>query len=98
MELLNILAVKDGDVVARAITNTNGAVLCPVGFVLSANVIERLKNAGVESVLVEGGASSGPTAQERMDNLTRRFQGVTDPTRLLVKSLLERRLSALNLE
>ena len=50
MELLNILAVKDGDVVARAITNTNGAVLCPVGFVLSANVIERLKNAGVESV------------------------------------------------
>jgi hypothetical protein len=98
MELISINAVKEGQVIARAVTTQNGAVLCPVGFTLSGSIIERLKNAGVESVVVEGGEASGPSAEERIALLKKRFAAVDDAVMLQLKAVIERRLSVMSIE
>jgi hypothetical protein len=95
MELLSISAARSGQVLAQAVTNANGAVLCPPGFRLTESVIERLKNAGVESLLIEGNESQGPTPQERIATLQRRFSGVDDPILMQIEATIENRLKIL---
>jgi len=89
MELVNVHQLKPGDVVAAAVTNSLGAVLCPMGFTLTADAIERLINAGVESAAIEGGRSTGLTIEERLAQLEDRFQGISDPVLLQIKASIE---------
>ena len=97
MELLNISNVKPGQTLARAITNADGAVLCPTGFKLTESAIERLKNAGVDSVVIEGGEDSGPSMEQRIAELRERFEGIDDPIMLQLKATIEKRLSFMRL-
>lgn len=98
MELVNILAARAGQILARSVTNAAGAVLCPPGFRLSETAIDRLKNAGVESLLVESGETGGPSVQERIAALHQRFEGIEDPIMLQIKATIENRLSFMRLE
>lgn len=95
MVSISIHAAKVGQVIAQPVTNKNGAILCPAGFTLNASVIERLKNAGVDSLAVEGGAPTGPSIDERLSMLEQRFAGVSDPMLLQLKGIIQRRLTKL---
>lgn len=98
MELVSIVGVKPGQVLARAVTARSGAVLCPAGFRLTESAIEHLKHAGIESVVVEGGESERATAEERIAELNRRFESVDDPIMLQIKATIENRLASMQLE
>jgi hypothetical protein len=98
MELLSINAVRAGQVLARAVANASGATLCPPGFRLTEASIERLRNAGVESVVIEGGEGKVASPQERLAALRRRFQGIDDPILLQIKATIENRLNFMGLE
>lgn len=98
MELVSITSARPGQLLAKEVTNANGAVLCPRGFQLTESVIERLGNAGVETLLVEGSESRGPTPQDRIEVLHRRFAQVDDPILLQLKATIEHRLSLMLLE
>ena len=98
MELVSISAARAGQVLAKEVTNATGAILCPRGFRLTESVIERLRNAGVETLLVEGGESRGPTPQDRLDALQRRFANVDDPIMLQIKATIEKQLNLMLLD
>lgn len=88
MELVSVQQLRPGDVVAAPVTNPFGAVLCPVGFCLSEAAIERLLNAGVESIAIEGSRKAGPTLEECLVALENRFAGVSDPVLLQFKAIV----------
>lgn len=98
MELVNISQLRSGQTIARAVTNKGGAVLCPPGFRLTDVAIERLKNAGVESVIVESYEDRERALQERVDALQERFRGIEDPLMLQLKAAIENRLRFMRFE
>ena len=98
MELLNIAQLQAGHTVARAVTNASGAVLCPPGFRLTETAIERLRNAGVEAVIVESLEDKAPRIRERLEALERRFQGIDDPILLQLKATMANRLGFMEVE
>ena len=89
MELVNISQLQPGHVVASAVQNAQGAVLCPHGFKLTEEAIARLKQAGVESVVIMGGLAKGPDVKERLQALDARFSHVDDVHLLEIKKVLE---------
>ena len=93
MELVTVKQLRSGYVVATAVTNAKGAVLCPAGFTLTDQAIERLKNAGVEDVVIQGTARKGPSTADRLAALHRRFSDVDDPILLQIKATIENRLN-----
>lgn len=98
MELLSISQLQPGQTVAKAVTNAGGAVLCPPGFQLTEAAIERLKNAGVEAVIVENIEDKAPAVQERLKALEGRFEGVEDPIMLQLKATIANRLNFMQVE
>lgn len=89
MQLCKISDAAPGMVLARPIRNPEGAVLCPAGLELTDMSIRRLQRTGVETFFVEGGDEIGPTPEERIAELTRRFQGISDPVMLQIKDIVE---------
>jgi len=98
MELVSVAALKIDYVVAEPVTNPSGALLCPSGVRLTETVIERLKTAGVEAVVVEEADNSGPAIEERIAQLNQRFRRVDDPLMLQIKATVESRLKQMCLE
>lgn len=98
MELLNIAQLKPGHTLAKAVTNASGAVLCPPGFRLTETAIKRLRNAGVEAVIVESLEDKAPLIQERLKELERRFKGIDDPILLQLKATITNRLNFMEVE
>jgi hypothetical protein len=98
VELLDIAQLKPGLTVAKAVTNAGGAVLCPPGFQLTETAIERLRNAGVKAVIVEGHEDKAPELKARVDALEARFAGVEDPILLQLKALIANRLNFMQVE
>jgi len=98
MESISIAAARPGHILAKAVTNATGAVLCPPGLRLTQATIERLRNAGVQSLIVEGGKDAGRALDERLADLQRRFAGIDDPLMLQIKAALEKRLNLLRLD
>jgi len=99
MYLVSISDLTPGQVLAKGVTNETGAVLCPPGFKLTDAAIERLKNAGVESVIVEGSDEDGGEAyRNRLDELRVRFEGIDDPIMLQLKAVIEKRLNFMALQ
>lgn len=93
MILVSISQLQPGQVVAQAVTNANGAVLCPPGFELTEGAIARLKQAGIDSVILEGEGEAGENNyEERIEKLEDRFRGVDDPVLLQIKAAIEKRL------
>ncbi len=76
---------------AAHVTNRDGAVVCPKGFCLTEEAIERLERAGIEAVIVEGrGAHNEPDYAKRISDLEARFAGVEDPVMNRLKATVER--------
>lgn len=90
MRHIALSEAKADDVLAQPVTTSTGAVLCPKGMALTAVMIERLKNAGIGTVVVEGGDAGQSSPQMRLNMLNRRFEGVSDPRFLEVKGYLEK--------
>lgn len=93
LQLVNIAQLKPGQVVATAVTNSGGAVLCPVGFKLTEKAIERLGNAGVDAVVVDVNEKLMANIDRRIEALQKRFEGVDDPIMLQLKATVEQRLN-----
>jgi len=83
---------------ADAVTNSSGAVLCPMGYKLTEQAIQRLKNASVVSVWIEGSSTPGIDVEARQASLDKRFAGISDPNLLGIKALLQQRLERLKEE
>jgi len=95
---VNVKFLRPGQVIADVVSNKNGAVLCPIGYVLTEQAIQRLKNAGVITVYVEG--HPGPTIDidARLNDLESRFAGTDEPVLLEIKALLETRYNLMKEE
>ena len=98
MELVGIEQLRPGQTLAKAVTNAGGAILCPPGFRLTEAVIERLKSAGIESVIIENFEDKTPEIQARLLMLQERFQGIEDPILLQIRAAIESRLNFMQLE
>ncbi len=98
MRTVNVNFLRPGQVVADAIKNSSGAVLCPMGYVLTETAIARLKNAGVATVRIEGRADAGPDVNKLEENLEKRFEGIADPGLLRIKRLLQKRYDLIRSE
>ena len=98
MQLVSISQVQPGQTIAKAVTNEGGAVLCPPGFTLTESAIARLRNAGVESVIVDQAIAPGPSAEDRIALLNARFRDVDDPILLQIKATIENRLNFMKLD
>ena len=98
MRSINVKFLRPGQVLADAVTNASGAVLCPLGFTLTEQAIKRLQNANVTSVGIEGSSKPGIDIDARQAELDKRFAGMTDPVLLGIKAILEKRLKWLREE
>lgn len=92
---VNVQFLRPGQVVADVVTNASGAVLCPMGFTLTEQAINRLKNVGVGSIWIEGNSKPTIDIGARQSELDKRFSGVSDPVLLGIKAILEKRLQRL---
>ena len=97
MELVNVAQLAPGQVTATAVTSPHGAVLCPAGFTLTAAAIQRIGDAGVESVVVEHVAHR-PDVSRRLEQLDERFADIDDPILLQLKATVEGCLKRLALQ
>jgi len=93
--LARIGELEPGQIVARAVMNAGGAVLCPPGLELTQATIQRLENAGVGTVAIEGENVSVERLQQRIDALRSRFSQVTDPLLVELGNAMEGRLQAM---
>lgn len=98
MRNVNVQFLRAGQVVADAVMNANGAVLCPIGYKLTDQAIQRLKNANVTTVCIEGRGPAALDVEARLSDLESRFAGVEDPVLLKIKGLLVSRYRALKEE
>ncbi len=98
MRNVNVKFLRPGQVVADPVTNPRGAVLCPMGYKLTEQAIQRLKNANVASVWIEGGTTPEIDIDARQESLDKRFAGISDANLLGIKSILQRRLDSLKEE
>lgn len=95
MRSVNVQFLRPGQVVANAVTNVSGAVLCPMGYTLTEQAIGRLKNANVGSVWIEGNSKPSVDIEARQVELDKRFSGVSDPVLIGIKGILDKRLKRL---
>jgi len=85
-------------VVASAVTNHGGAVLVPPGYKLTEQAIARLKNAGVDGVIVEERKHARPDMDGRIAAVSKRFEGIDDPIMLQLRATILKRLNMIKLE
>ncbi len=95
MYLVPVGQLEVGQVVARAVTNQSGAVLCPPGLELTQAIIDRLASAGVDNVAIEGSGANADRIKARLEALDARFTGVNDTLALELKQTMENRLRAM---
>lgn len=95
MYLVQVGELEPGQIVAKAVTNSGGAILCPPGLELTQAIIERLARAGVDNVAIEGGGSSAERVHQRLDALEFRFRDVTDPLLLELKGAMDRQIRSM---
>ena len=98
MRSVNVRYLRPGQVLADVVTNSSGGVLCPLGYQLTDKAIERLQNANVGSVWIEGSADNMPDVGAMEGTLNRRFDGVDDPVLLRIKALLQKRIDTIRAE
>ena len=95
MRRINVKYLKPGHVVAEPVNNSSGAVLCPMGYVLTEQAIARLQSANVGTIFIEGNPDAGPDVDKLEAQLEKRFAGVTEPTLLRIKGLIQKRFDDL---
>lgn len=95
MELVDIASTQPGHVIAQAVTNPDGLILCPPGFRLTEAAIDRLRRVGVVSVAVVQSGGAQARIQTRLAQLDARFRGIEDPLMLRIREVIKVRLEAM---
>ena len=98
MRSVNVNFLRAGQTVADVVCNARGAVLCPMGYVLTDQAIQRLKNANVQTIWIEGNSTPPIDIGAHRAELESRFAGIDDPVLLGIKSLIENRYKRLEEE
>lgn len=88
---------REGLVLSRTVESSTRARLCPVGTVLSENLIKRLEARGIKRIWVEGVPDKAQSAQawaETSRRLKERFSRVRNqPYLVLIERVVENALA-----
>lgn len=98
MRSVHVNHLRSGQVVADVVRNAQGAVLCPIGYQLTDKAIQRLANANVSTIWIEGSNRPPIDVKAHRDRLEHRFRGIDDPVLLQIKALIEHRYQRLEEE
>ena len=85
MQTISVDQAKVGDILSEPLLNGEGKVLLPKGARLSPAVVSRMQSWGITTLAVEGsgaGETDGP-AEERLEELERRFAGLEDDSLMM---------------
>jgi hypothetical protein len=89
MKKLSITAVEPGQVVARRVATSSGLVMVQPGAELTAEIISRLSDLGIDSIWVEGVSEDAKPIGEVLAELDRRFTGhENDPLMMALKAVV----------
>ena len=68
--------LQPGMILSKPVTNANGVVMLAEGTELTASLIDKIDGMDIEAVFVKGAAQSGPSLEEMMAELDKRFRKV----------------------
>ena len=91
LERVKAALLRPGQTVGEPVTNEAGAMLCPAGAELTEQLIERLKRAKVETVMVAREDTEADEAERRrrLRELELRYEDAGSPRLLELKALAE---------
>jgi hypothetical protein len=85
--------LKDGMVVAKAITNESGMVLLSEGTTLTNSLIVRLGRMDLSHIFIEGASSSDKSKVELLSELDHRFKKTgKEPYMDVIKGVIKARI------
>jgi len=61
---------------SKPVTNANGVVMLAEGTELTASLIDKIDGMDIDGVFVKGASGSGPTIEQLMEELDKRFRKV----------------------
>jgi|WetSurMetagenome_2_1015567.scaffolds.fasta_scaffold158871_3 hypothetical protein len=89
MKKLSITELEPGQVVARPVVTSNGAVMVQPGGDLTAEIIARLAGLGIDVVWVKGVSENSKPLDALIADLDRRFGGhEDDPLMMALKAIV----------
>lgn len=89
MKKLSITETEPGMVVARPVATSNGMVMVQPGAVLTAEIVSRLSNLGVDVIWVEGTSADAKPLEAQLAELDHRFAGHEgDPLMMELKDVV----------
>ncbi len=94
MQKIPIKYAQPGMKLAKPVVNDKGLVLCGEGTILTDNIIASLKRRDITTIYVEGNPVELPSMRlkplsERLEELNKRFEKVSDPLTLKLKKAIE---------
>lgn len=91
MKKVPIAEVEPGQVVARSVAASSGMVMVQPGAVLTAEMISRLLDLGVDTIWLEGIASDAKSVEVVLQELEQRFAGHQhDPLMMELEAVVAR--------
>lgn len=91
MKKFPIAEVEAGEVVARPVVTPSGVVLMQPGAVLTADLVGRLHQLGVEAVWLQGTGVDAEQVEKDLTALDRRFENhQQDPLMMELKAIVAR--------
>jgi len=76
MPRLTIDTLQPGMILSKPVTNANGVVMLAEGTELTASLIDKIDGMDIDAVFVKGASGSGPTIEQLLEELDRRFRKV----------------------
>ena len=68
--------LQPGMILSKPVTNANGVVMLAEGTELTASLIDKIDGMDIDAVFVKGAPQSGPTLDQMMEELDKRFKKV----------------------
>ena len=68
--------LQPGMILSKPVTNANGVVMLAEGTELTASLIDKIDGMDIDAVFVKGASQSGPTLEQMMEELDKRFEKV----------------------
>jgi len=89
MKKISLTQVEAGQIVARPVATSGGMVMMQPGAQLTAEIIGRLTNLGIDTVWVEGISEDAKPVDVLLAELDRRFTGhEDDPLMMALKAVV----------
>jgi hypothetical protein len=94
MKRVSIPDAQAGEIVARPVVTSNGVVLVQPGTPLSAELLARLDDLGIDTICLEGPSPDAKPLDEILQALEQRFAGHEQNTLMMeLKALVAARLT-----